>query len=111
MNCPDMLAETAHKAGVITKEEFAIFQNAGHMGLYGGLDVDDIHIKKGLEVGQKIFDYMDSTELIANLFSISRTEEKLRKDEVDNAKNGNVGSLFCGERGADCNRKDWRDNA
>ena len=77
MNCPDMFAETAYKAGVITNEEFAIFQNAGHMRLYGGLDVDDIHIKKGLEVGQKILNYMDSTELIANLFSISRTEEKL----------------------------------
>lgn len=81
-----MLAETAHKAGVITNEEFAIFQNAGYMGLYGGLDVDDIHAKKGLEVGQKILDYMGSTELIANLFRISQTEEKLRKDEVDNAK-------------------------
>lgn len=41
-----MLAETAHNAGVITNEEFAIFQNAGYMGLYGGLDVDDIHTKK-----------------------------------------------------------------
>ena len=81
-----MLAETAHKAGVITNEEFAIFQNAGYMGLYGGLDVDDIHTKKGLEVGQKILDYISSTELIANLFHISQTEEKLRKDEVDNAK-------------------------
>ncbi len=81
-----MLAETAHKAGVITNEEFAIFQNAGYMGLYGGLDVDDIHTKKGLEVGQKILDYMGSTELIANLFRISQTEEKLRKDEIDNAK-------------------------
>lgn len=81
-----MLAETAHKAGVITNEEFAIFQNAGYIGLYGGLDVDDIHTKKGLEVGQKILDYMGSTELIANLFRISQTEEKLRKDEVDNAK-------------------------
>lgn len=81
-----MLVETAHKAGVITNEEFAIFQNAGYMGLYGGLDVDDIHAKKGLEVGQKILDYMGSTELIANLFRISQTEEKLRKDEVDNAK-------------------------
>ena len=38
-----MLAETAHNAGVITNEEFAFFQNAGYMGLYGGLDVDDIH--------------------------------------------------------------------
>ena len=82
-----MLAETAHNAGVITNEEFAIFQNAGYMGLYGGLDVDDIHKRKNLEVGQKILDYMGSTELIANLFRISQTEEKLRKDEVDNAKN------------------------
>lgn len=81
-----MLAETAHNAGVITNEEFAIFQNAGYMGLYGGLDVDDIHKRKNLEVGQKILDYMGSTELIANLFRISQTEEKIRKDEVDNAK-------------------------
>ena len=81
-----MLAETAHSAGVITNEEFAIFQNAGYMGLYGGLDVDDIHKRKNLEVGQKILDYMGSTELIANLFRISQTEEKLRKDKVDNAK-------------------------
>lgn len=80
-----MLAETAHKAGVITNEEFAIFQNAGYMGLYGGLDVDDIHTRKGLEVGQKILDYMGSTELIANLFRISQTEEKIRKDEVNSA--------------------------
>ena len=81
-----MLAETAYNAGVISNEEFAIFQNAGYMGLYGGLDVDDIHKRKNLEVGQKILDYMGSTELIANLFRISQTEEKLRKDEVDNAK-------------------------
>lgn len=81
-----MLVETAHNAGVITNEEFAIFQNAGYMGLYGGLDVDDIHKRKNLQVGQKILDYMGSTELIANLFRISQTEEKLRKDEVDNSK-------------------------
>lgn len=81
-----LLAETAHNAGVITNEEFAIFQNAGYMGLYGGLDVDDIHKKKGLEIEQKILDYMGSTELIANLFRISQTEEKLRKDEISGAK-------------------------
>ena len=56
------------------------------MGLYGGLDVDDIHARKGLEVGQKILDYMGSTELIANLFRILQTEEKLRKDEVEDPK-------------------------
>lgn len=80
-----LLAETAYNAGVITNEEFAIFQNAGYMGLCGGLDVEDIHKKKGLEVGQKILDYMGSTELIANLFRISQTEEKLRKDYVNDA--------------------------
>lgn len=81
-----LLAETAYDAGVITNEEFAIFQNAGYMGLYGGMDVDDIHKKKNLEAGQKILDYMGSTELIANLFRISQTEEKLRKDEIVGAK-------------------------
>ena len=80
-----LLAETAYNAGVITNEEFAIFQNAGYIGLYGGLDVEDIHKKKGLEIGQKILDYMGSTELIANLFRISQTEEKLRKDNVSDA--------------------------
>jgi DNA-damage-inducible protein D len=94
-----MLAETAHNAGVITNEEFAIFQNAGYMGLYGGLDVDDIHTRKQLEVGQKILDYMGSTELIANLFRISQTEEKLRKDKVQGAEKAtsvhyNVGLSF-----------------
>ena len=77
-----LLAETAHDAGVITNEEFAIFQNAGYMGLYGGLDVDDIHSKKKLSAEQKILDFMGSTELIANLFRISQTEEKLRKDNI-----------------------------
>lgn len=85
-----LLAETAKNAGVITNEEFAIFQNAGYMGLYGGLTVDDIHAKKGLEVGQKILDYMGSTELIANLFRISQTEEKLRKDKVEDAPTATV---------------------
>ena len=80
-----LLAETAHDAGVITNEEFAIFQNAGYMGLYGGLDVDDIHNRKGLTINQKILDYMGSTELIANLFRISQTEEKLRKDNIQGA--------------------------
>ena len=81
-----LLAETAHDARVITNEEFAIFQNAGYMGLYGGLDVDDIHNKKELTINQKILDYMGSTELIANLFRISQTEEKLRKDHIQGAE-------------------------
>ena len=81
-----LLVETAHDAGVITDEEFAIFQNAGYMGLYGGLDVNDIHERKNLKAGQKILDYMGSTELIANLFRISQTEEKLRKDKINGSE-------------------------
>ena len=81
-----MLAEAARHAGVITNKEFAIFQNAGYMGLHGGLTVDDIHQKKGLEVNQKILDFMGSTELIANLFRISQAEEKLKKDRVSSSE-------------------------
>lgn len=77
-----MLAEAAHNAGVISNEEYATFQNAGYMGLYGGLKVEDIHQKKGLKKADKILDFMSSTELIANLFRISQTEEKLKKDKA-----------------------------
>lgn len=50
--------------------------------------MEDIHARKELEVGQKILDYMGSTELIANLFRISQTEEKLRKDKVQGGRVG-----------------------
>ncbi len=81
-----LLAETAYDAGVITAKEFSVFQNAGYMGLYGGLDIEGIQTKKQLKIGQKILDFMGSTELIANLFRISQTEEKLRKDNVKGAE-------------------------
>ena len=77
-----MLLEAAHNAGVITNEEYAEFQNAGYMGLYGGLTVDEIHKRKNLKDNEKILDFMGSTELIANLFRISQTEEKLKKDNI-----------------------------
>jgi len=77
-----MLLEAAHNAGVITNEEYAEFQNAGYMGLYGGLTVNDIHKRKNLKDNEKILDFMGSIELIANLFRISQTEEKLKKDKV-----------------------------
>lgn len=77
-----MLLEAAHNAGVITNKEYAEFQNKGYMGLYGGLTVDDIHERKNLKKNEKILDFMGSTELIANLFRISQTEEKLKKDKI-----------------------------
>ena len=81
-----LLAEAARDAGVITNNEFAIFQNAGYVGLYGGLTVEDIHERKELDVRDKILDFMGSTELIANLFRISQTEEKLKRDKIYTAE-------------------------
>jgi DNA-damage-inducible protein D len=84
-----MLAESAHNAGVISNDEYATFQNAGYMGLYGGLKVDDIHKKKGLQKQDRILDFMSSTELIANLFRISQTDDKLKKDKAATADAAN----------------------
>lgn len=78
-----LLAEAARNAGVITNEEFALFQNSGYMGLYGGLGVTDIHKRKALGVRDKILDFMGSSELVANLFRITQTEEKLRRDNIN----------------------------
>lgn len=63
------LASTARRAGVEDGRDFAIFQNHGYQGLYGGLGVQDIHKRKGLKKSQQILDHMGSTELAANLFS------------------------------------------
>lgn len=76
-----MLADAAHRAGITEQEEYAEFQNAGYMGLYGGLRVADIHARKGLAPEQKILDHMGSEELGANLFRITQTEAKMRRDE------------------------------
>jgi DNA-damage-inducible protein D len=59
------------------------------MGLYGGLTVADIHQRKGLKKEEKILDFMGSTELIANLFRISQTEEKLKIDKTSSAVEAN----------------------
>ena len=85
-----MLAETAHNAGVITDKEFAVFQNAGYMGLYGGETVEDIHKRKGLNQKRKILDYMNSQELIANLFRISLADEKIKKEKITNKDDANL---------------------
>lgn len=76
------LADAAKGAGVIEPIDYAIFQNHGYMGLYGGLKQEDIHRRKGLKKSQKILDHMGSTELAANLFRATQTEEKLRRDEI-----------------------------
>ena len=76
------LASAAKDAGVETTLDFAIFQNHGYKGLYGGLDQKDIHKRKGLKKSQKILDHMGSTELAANLFRATQTEDKLRREKI-----------------------------
>lgn len=76
------LADAAKKAGVVESVDYAFFQNHGYRGLYGGLDAKAIHERKGLKKSQKILDHMGSTELAANLFRATQTEEKLRRENI-----------------------------
>jgi DNA-damage-inducible protein D len=83
------LAAAAKDAGVETPLDYAIFQDHGYKGLYGGLAAKDIHARKGLKKSQKILDHMGSTELAANLFRATQTEEKLKRDQVRGKKQAN----------------------
>ncbi len=80
------LNQTAKKAGV---KNFDQFHNAGYKGLYNGETADDIARRKGLRYREDILDNMGSTELIANLFRISQTEEKLKRDNIKTEKEAN----------------------
>jgi len=83
------LADAAHNAGVIDAIDYAIFQNFGYQGLYGGLDAKAIHFKKQLKKSQNILDHMGSTELAANLFRATQTEEKLRREDIKGKQKAN----------------------
>ena len=83
------LADAAHNAGVIDAIDYAIFQNFGYKGLYGGLDAKAIHRHKQLKKSQNILDHMGSTELAANLFRATQTEEKLRRDNIKGKSKAN----------------------
>jgi DNA-damage-inducible protein D len=76
------LAAAAQGAGVVTTRDFAIFQDHGYMGLYGGLRARDIHQRKGLAGRQQILDHMGSTELAANLFRATQAADKIRREGV-----------------------------
>jgi len=83
------LAGAAKEAGVIEPIDYAIFQDHGYKGLYGGLSSKDIHRYKGLKKRQKILDHMGSTELAANLFRATQTEEKLRRNSINDKHTAN----------------------
>ena len=75
------LSSAAKEAGVITSQDFAIFHSKGYQGLYGKT-VGQIRQYKGLPNSVDILDRMGSTELAANFFRVTQTEEKLRHDQV-----------------------------
>jgi DNA-damage-inducible protein D len=68
------------------------------MGLYGGLDAKGIHKRKGLKKSQQILDYMGSTELAANLFRATQTEEKLRRDKIKGKQEANKTHFEIGKK-------------
>lgn len=92
------LADAANNAGVKEGVEYAIFQNHGYKGLYGGLGQKEIHTKKGLKKNQKILDHMGSTELAANLFRATQTEEKLRRENIKGKQNANQTHFEVGQK-------------
>jgi DNA-damage-inducible protein D len=83
------LADAARNAGVIEPRDYAIFQNHGYQGLYGGLTAQDIHRRKGLKPSEQILDHMGSAELAANLFRATQAEEKMRRESVVGKANAN----------------------
>ncbi|WP_418585139.1 DNA damage-inducible protein D [Parasutterella excrementihominis] len=83
------LSSAAHDAGITEPKDYAIFQNHGYRGLYGGLGQQDIHKRKKLKQSQKILDYMDYEELAANLFRATQTEAKLRRENITGKENAN----------------------
>ncbi|MBS1639909.1 MAG: DNA damage-inducible protein D [Bacteroidetes bacterium] len=92
------LAAAAKDAGVIEPLDYAIFQNHGYMGLYGGLDAKAIHKHKGLKKSQQILDHMGSTELAANLFRATQTEEKLKRENIKGKQNANKTHFEVGKK-------------
>lgn len=92
------LAAAAKDCGVIDPIDYAIFQNHGYMGLYGGLDAKAIHKRKGLNKSQQILDHMGSTELAANLFRATQTEEKLRRDKIKGKQKANFTHYEVGKK-------------
>jgi len=92
------LAAAAKDAGVIEPLDYAIFQNHGYMGLYGGMDAKAIQKQKGLNKSQQILDHMGSTELAANLFRATQTEEKLKRENIKGKQNANITHYEVGKK-------------
>jgi DNA-damage-inducible protein D len=92
------LAEAANMSGIDNPKDYAIFQNKGYQGLYNGLGVKDIHKRKGLDKNQKILDHMGSTELAANLFRATQTDDKLRRENIRGKEKANITHFVVGKK-------------
>jgi len=92
------MAKVLEDAGVIVPYDYAIFQNHGYMGLYGGLDARGIHKRKGLKTKENILDHMGSTELAANLFRATQTEEKLKREQIKGKQKANQAHYEVGKK-------------
>lgn len=75
-------ADSAKLARVVSARDFAIFQDWGYRGLYASETARDIAARKGLPRGEHILDWMNASELAANLFRATQTEEKLRREGI-----------------------------
>ena len=93
-----MLANAAKAAGIEQGFEYAVFQDEGYKGLYGGLTAKGIHARKGLQKDQQILDYMSGTELAANLFRATQTEEKLRRENIHGRQAANQAHFDVGRK-------------
>ena len=93
-----MLVAAAKDAGVETTLDYAIFQNYGYMGLYGGLKASDIKERKGLKKSQDILDYMGYEELAANLFRATQAEAKLRRENIQGKQEANKTHFEVGKK-------------
>lgn len=92
------LAGVAKEAGVVTPVDYAIFQDHGYKGLYGGLTAQDIHVRKQLIKGKHILDHMGSTELAANLFRATQTEEKIKREQIKGKDRANRTHFEVGQK-------------
>ena len=92
-----LLVAAAKDAGVETQKDYAIFQNAGYKGLYGGLTAGDIKSKRNLGKNESILDHMGYEELAANLFRATQAEAKLRRENIEGKENANAAHYEVGK--------------
>ena len=90
-----LLNQAAKNAGV---KNFDKFHNSGYKGLYNGKTADDIAKRKGLRYREDILDNMGSEELAANLFRITQTESRLKKDNIKTEKEANFTHYEVGKK-------------